>query len=310
MSLLYRVRLLLAQFTAYVACQGAWREHDRGHGARNRFHPANLWGVSTYLRRIWGWSAPRGGGASPVGLRLEGRACAVLLSYSRPWNIPGLVESLLASESVGRVKVSNNNPADEGWLRRWVRPDPRVEVIHRDRRTKQGVRVEMAASVAEEVAVLVDDDILLTPAQVDLLVAKCLLDPNRCHGFTGEISTDGCESPDLRGGTVHAGYPFRMAVRTDGEAEVDHLTNVYVLAPSLARAAMETYLAAGMGSLEDFGNGEDILMSMASPGRPKIHDIGEVLACVSGNDPTVATWAGTNDFFGERLRLHRGLRRP
>lgn len=307
----YRVRLLIAQFGAYVACQGAWREHERGRGPVNRFHPANMWGVGRYLGRIWRWADPKTGDGSfvPSGkIPIDGRACAVLLSYSRPWNIPGIVRTMLASKSVGRIKISNNNPEHESWLRRWIDPDPRVEVLYRKRRTKQGVRVAMAASVAEDVAVLIDDDILLTAGQIDILVEKCLLEPQRGHGFTGEVSTENGRVAEFQGGTIKSGYPFRMAVRTESEREVDHLTNVYVLTPSLAKVALEKHREAGMGSLEEFGNGEDILMSMASKERPKIHDIGEVLACVSGSDPTVATWAATTDFFGERLQLHSRFR--
>jgi hypothetical protein len=225
---------------------------------------------------------------------------AVVLSYSRPANINWIVESLLACDFVSRVVVSNNNPEYDinDWIRR---RDPRVFLLNQARPTKQGIRFALARSVDSPYYFLIDDDVFLYPSQLGVLFEHLVADPAVPHGLFGERRAEANERHPPN-------YPFRIAVRRQ-EAEVDHITQVYALSHEVLRDAFVLLRHLEIDALEEFANGEDIVLSFAGKRKPRIHDVGRILQCRSMALRGIATFVSTDKFFEERTRLHETLAR-
>lgn len=226
------------------------------------------------------------------------RCCIVLLSYRRPANIPLLVESFLRCDFVGHVVVSNNNPEVDlsGPLAAFN--DPRLELIQQTKATKQGIRFELAQRHAGrfEYFFSPDDDRFLLPSQLRQLFAALVAEPEVPHGIEGEVRAVRGDWDD---------YPFRVGAVDDGRA--DHLTGYYAFTRLHLRRALETFESLGWKELDKVGNGEDIVLSFAGDGRPRIHDLGKILECESWSLAGVATWQTHEGFFEQRKDLHDRL---
>jgi hypothetical protein len=71
-----------------------------------------------------------------------------------------------------------------------------------------------------------------------------------------------------------------------------HLDRMFAIADTL-----------GIGRMSDLRNGEDVLLSFAGAGRPRIHALGPFLTCASESAPGVALWQTHGNFWDERVRL-------
>jgi hypothetical protein len=216
----------------------------------------------------------------------------ILLSYRRIRNMEPLVANLLHTDFVAKVIVSNNNP--EYRIGEWIRlRDPRLHLIDQPQRTPAGIRFELARHEPGPYFLSIDDDVLLHPEQVLRLFEHLVADPSVPHGFQGEEY-----NPD---------HPRLWDVALRGEREVDNLNCLYAFHKDhvieMERLAGE--LGIDLGGL---ANGEDILVSAGGTGRPRIHDLGEVLICLSSHRAGVATWRSRRGFFHERQELFGKLR--
>ena len=84
--------------------------------------------------------------------------------------------------------------------------------------------------------------------------------------------------------------------------EVDVLIGAYALTYYLERLLVCPPVGIGRHD-PNLANGEDILLSFAGEGRPKIHDVGKLFYCSSTSLEGVALWRTLGDFWDERVRL-------
>jgi len=253
--------------------------------------------VARDLPALTRWASEAYFGAPSPATRPE-RLGIVLLSYRRAENIAPLVHSYLRCGWVGTVVVCNNNPEVD------LAPQlgeglPNVRLIQRPRRTRQGIRLALAAELAAEHPYLatIDDDIFFTPDQLRALFDALVDDPECVHGFQGERLPRPGERPTW----MFKNYDYVLGYQGD-DSEVEHLTNAYFFTREQATRAVSLAKEHGMGELEDLGNGEDILLSASGRRKPRIHRVGPVLSCFSSTLADVATCA-TASFFDERRRV-------
>lgn len=224
--------------------------------------------------------------------------CVVLLSYRRPANIPFLVESFLRCDFVGKVVVSNNNPEVDLAAALAGLDDQRLELVEQPKPTRQGIRFALAEQNAGrfEYFISPDDDRFLLPSQLRRLFAALVAEPAVPHGIEGEVRAAAGDWED---------YPFKVGHAADGSA--DHLTGYYAFTRLHLRRALEIFDRLGWKKLDEVGNGEDIVLSFAGDGKPRIHDLGPILQCTSWYAAGIATWTTHADFFAQRRELHERL---
>jgi len=225
-----------------------------------------------------------------------------VLSYARPYNIHFLVQSLLKCEYIGRVLVSNNNPRYS--IRDWIAvDDARLSIIDQPRNTKQGVRIRFAHDLGGEFVALIDDDRFLYPAQCTRLFESLFAEPEVLHGIEGEVAIDHGHSNTV------SEYPFDCGVVAQGTSRrVDHATGVYFASRKLIQRAIRLLDRLGIDRLDEFGNGEDIVLSRSGLGKPILHDVGPVLQCASSWAVGTATYTTFGArFYSERIALDRRI---
>ncbi|MCB1055241.1 MAG: hypothetical protein KDD11_06975 [Acidobacteria bacterium] len=224
--------------------------------------------------------------------------CVIVLSYRRPANIPWIVLSYLKCDFVGKVVVTNNNPAVD--LKSYLEgiDDPRLELVQQTQPTKQGIRFALAEkhSGKFEYFFSPDDDRFLVPQQIRKLFAGLVAEPEVPHGIEGESRVPRVDAKT---------YPFVVGTVRDGRT--DHLTGYYAFTRLHLRRCLETFRGLGWTRPEAVGNGEDIVLSFSGDGQPRIHDLGPILQCESWSLAGVATWQTHQNFFEERAALHDRL---
>lgn len=248
------------------------------------------------LLPMWRWALASLRGVS-VELDDESRkCCVVLLSYRRPANIDIMAHMILRCAFVDRLVISNNNPDVD--LKNWLTvEDPRLEIIENISRIYAGIRLALAAERDFDYFISIDDDLFLSPDQLALLFYALVDNPLVPHGLYGEVRSD--DAPQR--------YPFRVDVC--GDTDVDHLTQVYAFTRSHAQNAIRLAAQLGINELAKLGNGEDLLLSFAGEGKPRLHAAGSRPRCLSFAREGVATWLTRTDFFSERVRMSADLQR-
>jgi hypothetical protein len=162
-------------------------------------------------------------------------------------------------------------------------------------------RYETARQDGAERFVLVDDDLFLSPEQVLALFRRLVADPGVPHGMFGQRFP----RPDASDHRV----AFENCVHS-AETDVDVLNRIYLVTREHVQRLWRLHdLAAREAPDLRLGFVDDILLSVAAPARPRIHDVGPFLECPSQGDPKVAIWArpGTGRARLEAMRRLRAL---
>lgn len=213
------------------------------------------------------WKARTRFGRS-LGLVTDRRVGVVVLSYNREFNIEPIVRAVLRCRFVSRVLVSNNNP-DKRVADFLDVDDDRVRAIDQPERRRPGVRWGLARELLADCSVIVaiDDDIFLSPRQLRELVEAALADPDSVHGCAAMVGRH---------------YTTRV------ERTVDHVVRVYVT----SQAHIERYFTL-IDRMTDYGGsveriGDDIAISLAAPGPPRLHDVGRLLSCRTSTEAGIA----------------------
>lgn len=201
---------------------------------------------------------------------------AILLSYSRPNNIPKVLEGLLRSRYVSRIIVSNNNPDVELPL---LPNDPRIEVLLHATRMPAALRFFMAASMAADAFICVDDDLFLTGHQIDLLLDYLFSDPSIPHGGPWGQRLIHC---------TKRGYHLKGWYYPD--SEVDVLNRAYAFTKEHATRFVTLSELVGCSTAAKAGPWDDVILSHCGAKPPQAHDLGTWSSCPSSNDPQVALW--------------------
>lgn len=224
----------------------------------------------------------------------------ILLSFKRVRNMETIVSTMLHTDFVEKVIVSNNNPKYR--IADWVRlRDPRLRLIDQPRLTPPGIRIELARQEPGPYYLSVDDDVLMFPGQVLRLFQHLLADPSVPHGFQGEVKRND--------GSWHWNGGWEVNLR--GDRRVDNLNCVYAFHRDHLDQMERLAPLAGIGdaaAIAAMTNCEDILISAGGTDRPLVHDLGEMLLCLSSHRAGVATWRSRKNFFDERKEIFTRLR--
>lgn len=196
------------------------------------------------------------------------RVGVVLLSYDREANLEPILRSVLRCRFVDRVLVSNNHPDKRA--RDFISiDDPRVSLVDQPQRERPGIRWRLARERMADcpIVVAIDDDVFLYPSQIKALVEAVIAEPDRVHGFAG-----------MDGHTYLSGE----------DRDVDHIVRVY--------ATTQDHIARYFDLIErmpEHGDeveriGDDMVISLAAPGAPRMHDVGYVLSCRTSTEDGIA----------------------
>jgi hypothetical protein len=225
--------------------------------------------------------------------RIDPKATVIIPSYHgrRARNVAPIVRSALKYDGTERVIVSNNNPRIriEDWVE--VR-DRRVTLINQPVRRGCGYAWTIAAGEEAEFFAIIDDDRLVYPQQLAVLVERLVEQPACPHGLVGAFA-DGTRVQRQ-------------------EAEVAWLYSIYAVTKAHVRRYHD-YVAeirAGNYAADDSIEfwGDDIIISQSGTQRPRIHDVGPLIRCSTWNAPGVATWREP-EFEKRREEVSRAVER-
>lgn len=258
-----------------------------------RRDPSVSWAVywqRVLLLRHWQHAFEREEKTLPMG---NGPFTAILLSYARPENIDLLVRILLRVPSIGRVVLCNNNPAIS--LRRWVSvTDDRLHIMENHQRGSAGMRYRIAFEEKAPSFLCIDDDMFLTPAQIETLCQACVADPSVPHSTWGQL---------LR----VDGSVLRSVQNEDGE--VDIINRVYAFHGShlreFRRLLRILWPTDEPRLWTEWSHWDDVLLSFTGNARPVTHNCGKEMNCPTASQEGIAVWR-QHDF--ERLRGELFLR--
>lgn len=229
------------------------------------------------------------------------RACVILLNYKRPQNLPRIVSACLRSDHRPDVYVLDNAPDDSlsaalDELRQNL-PAARERLRYRPLRENRGSgeRYAFAASLDYDAFVCIDDDIFLTPAQIDALFAAYAADPRCVHGIWGERMT-------IRNREI-----FLLNNVHGRETRVRIVNRVYAFGRAQAQKACELLAALGHSDWLSLGPGSDIVLSYSGEHSPMVHDVGPIMSCETSDAPGIAVWR-RDDFKERRNTLLNRLR--
>ena len=216
----------------------------------------------------------------------------ILTSFKREENLPFILESVLTLPYVTEVILSNNNPARQVQVGRFV-SEPRLRLLNQDQPTACGYRYDLAMKSSGERFVVIDDDIFLTPQQIDLLYSRFLENPSVPHGVQGQEWDANPES----------GLPRAFV----GEGEVDVLNRIYLLDRSMLDAMYRNLYKFGIQTCSKVHNAEDIFISFSGMGKPRVHDIGKWVDCPTGYKTDIAIFLNRPKFHEERNLIFKQL---
>ena len=217
----------------------------------------------------------------------------IVLSYARPANIQRFVDAILRAAPHYRVIVCNNQPNID--IRSFLRTgDARLDTIQRQERWGPISRYHLARAAPGDYFVSLDDDVFLTPNQINLLVGCLVADPARAHGIWGENFQHDSDRIVMQSG-IHG--------RT---CDVSVLNCAYAFTKTHVERVFGFLRTLGMDNLREVGPGDDILISRAAPRPPVCHDLGVIEFCPSTSQEGVARYR-SQDFTARRARLWRRL---
>ena len=178
-----------------------------------------------------------------------------------------IVENALRNNFVSKVLVSNSNRSVR--IGEWIEvKDPRLVLVDETEVTQPGHRFVLADRERGEYFLSVDDDIFLTPDQWGTLFERLVLGDAVPHGIRGNLyksETDGSQ--------------FDRDVAGE-EREVDVLVGAYAFTREHLARMFVLALRIGDPALVRTGNGQDILLSFAGSGRPRIQIVWDA-SCAS-----------------------------
>ena len=221
------------------------------------------------------------------------RLTVILTSFKREANIPFILESVLSLPYVTEVILTNNNPGRKIDLRRFAN-DPRLLVYNQKQPTACGYRYDLALRSGGERFIVIDDDIFLSPQQIDLLYSQFLENPSKLHGVQGQNWNGGTESS----------LPFPVV----GESEVDVLNRIYVLDRSSLETMYRVLAKFGIKDSSKIHNAEDIFVSFSGTAKPQIHAIGKWVDCPTGYKNDTAIYLNRPHFQQERNLIFNQLK--
>jgi len=219
--------------------------------------------------------------------------CAILLSYKRPQNIERIIKNLIATPNIKHVILSNNNPDID--LSKWfnLQQYP-IEFIQQANHEICIKRFEIALSLPYDYFICPDDDLFLSPKQLETLLDLAQQDRSKVHGIFGQIKSFNDNGFGLFSG-VHG-----------VTCEVDILNRVYCFSKEHLLKMIELIKQLNLKSMGDALHIDDLLISFSGQRHPICHDLGEFEDCPSSLEVGIATCA-EDGFEAIRLATYRRL---
>jgi hypothetical protein len=228
-----------------------------------------------------------------IGQPITQKAAAVLLSYKRPKNLQWISKSLLKTNLISRIIVSNNNPdiRMEDWF---DFTDSRLEFINQNTRRRAGYRFEIAKDLDDEYFIFIDDDLFLTPFQITTVFNALLSNPSVPHGVWGQRFWKNGEKISWQDGI------------SNYDGELDVINRTYFLTRLHVNKFTLLIKELGLHSITDLKFGDDIILSFSGDKRPICHDVGFLLNCPTKDSISIAIWK-ENEFFSYRTEMYEKL---
>jgi hypothetical protein len=227
-------------------------------------------------------------------------ATFIILSYLRPQNIGRILSAIHQSRSCGRIILSNNNPKID--IQPYVDTTmQKLEIVNQTERWEAVARFCIARETPGRYFVCIDDDLFLTPMQIDALVGRLAADPSVPHGIWGErhgvyIDAAGEERLKLEAGLCNF------------SGEIDVINRAYAFTAQHVERFFELMAAMGIDDPRKLGRCDDILLSYSGSGRPRCHDLGPLEDCPTSNTEGIALWREPG-FFDLRIQRLLQLKR-
>jgi hypothetical protein len=147
---------------------------------------------------------------------------------------------------------------------------------------------------------IIDDDLLVTPSQIDSLCRNLYRDPQTVHGLFGSRYS---LSEEL--------YPSVYVKEADDNVDIlnriyafsrETLERAFLISDWLVNMYPHKYLGNSSSSLQD----DDIVLSFSGLSRPRVHRLGKVATDVSGfsNDAL----SRNSEFIARRVELIKDIR--
>jgi hypothetical protein len=219
----------------------------------------------------------------------------IVLSYKRPKNISRICRSLFESSILSQLILINNNP--EINIHDYIDfKNPKLQVISEKSHKSSSYRFIIAKSLISKYDgfVFIDDDIFLSTNQIIQLEKELDKAPNSVHGFFGM-------NFNLSRGNI----TFEEgAINTN--KNVDIINRVYFF-NTVSLKNYYNLLSKIDVNIQDVGFCDDIILSMASEGKPFCHNIGEYEDCPSSNIKGIALWLEDNFYVERKIMLSKIL---
>lgn len=223
----------------------------------------------------------------------DGAVTFILLSYLRPQNIQRILDAMKASKYCRRIILSNNRPAIN--ILDYIEPPgDGLEVIQQKEETLPVNRYSIARARPGEFFVCIDDDIFLTPPQIDTVITALMQDPARPHGVWGEVITMENKTMVVTRG-VH-----------NVSREVTILNRVYAVTRTHVQRFFRFLDDLGVTDPQDLGPVDDIVLSFCGTALPFCHDVGALENCPTSNQEGIALWKGER-FEDQRKEILRRI---
>lgn len=199
----------------------------------------------------------------------------VLITYYNPGrmcHIDSQVRNLLQCRFVEQIVLSNHNPEIRIEDQVNFRND-RLVFFNQPVQRGCGYRWVVAQDLHAPYLIVIDDDVLLYPAQLAQLFQALVKAPAVPHGFTG----------------MHAHDADHFEYCEYQEATVDYLCEVYAVTQAHIQRYWQLYnaitseVAPMIDSAVDF-----MLISQSGNGNPQIHNAGQLLRCTTFKQQDIA----------------------
>ncbi|MEX0808539.1 MAG: glycosyltransferase [Dongiaceae bacterium] len=201
----------------------------------------------------------------------------ILTNYKRAQNLPRIVRDCLAAQHRPDVIVIDN--AEHDRLRESLDfSSGRVDYRPNFGNLGAGHRFSVGAELGYDVVLAIDDDLFLTPRQIDRLAGAYSEDPGRIHGVWGENII------------LRDGRPFFLNSRRRINDDTDIINRAYAFGPALAAETKALVPKLGFKDWLDAAPSDDVLLSFSSERRPRIHNFGKLNACETSGAVGIAQW--------------------
>ena len=233
-----------------------------------------------------------------LGLRFRlntSQKATILITYYNPARMKHVnhqLRNIFRCDFVEKVVISNHNPdINIGSLIKVT--DHRVTVINQDVRRGCGYRWLIADQYSPEYLIVVDDDILIFPWQLNKLFEALVTEPQIPHGFAG---------------MVHHMDGF-LEYREKEERSLDYICEIYAITGEHLKRYVELRREVvkneALANMVEFA-ADFMIVSRSGSDKPKIHDAGRLFRCPTYDESGVAVHKD-HDFDQSILGVARAL---